>query len=63
MKLIIEDFCIRCGICADICPDLFELDKKNDVMTVKIDEIPEHLLKGAHEAVEGCAVQAMRVDK
>jgi ferredoxin len=59
MKLVIEDYCVRCGICVDICADLFELDTVNDVMTVKFDQIPDSLKKAAQEAIEGCAVGAI----
>jgi ferredoxin len=61
MKLIIEDHCIRCGICNDICGDLFEKDEANDVMRVKFDEIPDSLKRCAQEAFEGCAVAAIRI--
>lgn len=61
MKLVIEDHCIRCGICIDVCADLFEMDKKNDVMLVKVNPIPENLLNCAREAVRACAVQAIQM--
>jgi ferredoxin len=61
MKLIIEDYCIRCGICVDVCANLFEMDKKKDVMLVKVNPIPENLIDCAKEAVQACAVQAIQV--
>ena len=61
MKLIIEDYCIRCGICIDISADLFEKDNVNDIIRVKFEEIPETLKKDAKEAVKGCAVAAMKI--
>ncbi len=61
MKLVIEDHCIRCGICVDICSGLFEKDKTNDVILIKFDEVPSDLMKAANEAAASCAVQAIRV--
>jgi len=61
MKLVIEDHCIRCGICIDVCADLFEMDKKNDVMLVKVNPTPDRLLDCAREAIQACAVQAIQM--
>ncbi len=60
MKLVIEDHCIRCGICIDVCANLFEMDKEKDVMLVKVNPIPESLLDCAREAIHACAVQAIQ---
>lgn len=63
MKLIIEDHCIRCGICIDVCANLFEMDKKKDVILVKVNPIPENLIDCAKEAVQACAVQAIQMEE
>ena len=39
MKIIIEDHCIRCGICIDTAPDLFERATEDDVIKVKVEHI------------------------
>ena len=61
MKLMIEDFCIRCGICIDTAPDLFERDDVKDIMRVKFDDIPDSLKGLAREATDSCAVSAIRI--
>jgi ferredoxin len=61
MKLVIEYFCVRCGICIDTAPDLFERDDANDVMVVKFDDIPDSFKGAAMQAAESCAVSAILV--
>lgn len=63
MKLVIEDDCVRCGFCADICAELFKMDKANDVMRIQYEEVPPNLVKKALEAIEGCAFQALHEKK
>ena len=59
MKLIIEDHCLRCGVCVETCPELFEMDGESSVMKVKFDEVPQKLEEGAQKAVESCAMAAI----
>ncbi len=63
MKLTIEDFCIRCMICQTLYPELFELDFENDIMRVKVDDVPESMLQAAKDAVRDCAVTAISIKK
>ena len=63
MKLAIEDFCIRCGICIDICPDLYEMDFEKDEISIKADEVPEDLMEKAKETIRDCAVGAIHFTK
>jgi ferredoxin len=63
MKLAIEDFCIRCQICSSMYPELFELDFENDVMRVKVAEVPENLMETSKNAVRDCAVTAIFLKK
>jgi ferredoxin len=62
MRLIIEDHCIRCGICIDICTDLFEMDEVEDAIHIKVEEIPETLITAANDAVAGCSVGAIHLE-
>ena len=63
MKLEIEDFCVRCGICIDICPELYEMDYKEDEIHVKVDEVPEALMEKAKETIRDCAIGAIHFAK
>lgn len=59
-KVSVDDACIACGTCVEICPDVFELE--GDIASVK---------KGANlslnekiiEAAEACPVEAIHYDK
>jgi len=59
MKLAIEPFCIRCGICIDISPELYEMDFDGDVIHIRVDEVPEALMDKAKESIRDCAVAAI----
>ena len=63
MKLEIEDFCIRCGICIDVCPELYEMDFEEDEIRIKTDDVPENLMEKAKESIKDCAVGAIHFKK
>lgn len=59
MRLAIRDFCIRCGICIDTCPELYDMDYKGDEIRIKVNEIPDTLMAKAKESIRDCAVGAI----
>ena len=59
MNLQIEDFCIRCGICITLYPELYEMDFAEDFVRIKIGEIPESLTDQAKQSIKDCAVTAI----
>ena len=50
------DLCISCGLCADTCPDVYEM---KDVAEVINDPVPPDLEKCAIEAEESCPSDAI----
>jgi ferredoxin len=54
-----EDTCTGCGLCVDICPEVFEMD--GDVARAKVGDVPEDLEECAEEAAESCPVEAIEV--
>lgn len=61
MELKIENYCMLCSVCADICPELFEMDENSGVMQVKCEKVPKELEQKALEAVGSCGVHAIIV--
>ena len=54
---ILEDLCIGCGICPNICPDVFELS--GAVAVLKINPVPANLEEECTSAAESCPVEAI----
>lgn len=63
MRVAIREFCVRCGICIDICPELYEMDFDGDAIRIRVDEVPEALMGKARESIRDCAVSAIYFTK
>jgi len=62
MRAIVDkDLCTGCGLCANTCPEVFELE--GDVATVKVDTIPENAVDSAKEAEQNCPVEAIKIEE
>jgi ferredoxin len=55
-----EEACIACGLCAETCPEVFEL--KDDKIIAKMEDVPEELAESCREAAEECPVEAIQVE-
>ncbi len=63
MRLEIADYCIRCGICEDLYPDIFKRNYEEHYIDILHEEIPADLEERAQKAADDCAVAAIRVKK
>ncbi|MGQ9645564.1 MAG: ferredoxin [Thermodesulfobacteriota bacterium] len=56
-----EEACIGCGVCAETCPEVFEMN--DDKARVKVDEVPGEVTESCKEAAENCPVEAIEVEE
>jgi len=56
-----KDGCIACGLCPDICPEIFQMEDDGKAGASE-DEIPDNLLTSAKEAEENCPVSVISVE-
>lgn len=63
MKVTVDlDACEAHGRCTKLCPEVFELDE-DDVLHIRVDNIPEEHLERVRIAVERCPKQALALEK
>lgn len=61
-KAVIDrDGCIRCGLCAVTCPEIFRMGEDGPA-EVYVDVFPEELLSTAEEARDGCPVSVISIE-
>ncbi|MBN2450667.1 MAG: ferredoxin [Lentisphaeria bacterium] len=63
MKLRVDrETCTGCGLCAEICPAVFEMGD-DDLARVKGNAVPADAEADCREAVESCPVEAIRIEE
>jgi len=60
MAFVNPEKCTACGLCPDICPEVFELT--GPVATVKVDIVPEGAENTCREAADSCPVEAITIE-
>jgi 4Fe-4S binding domain. len=53
-----QDGCISCGLCIDVCPEVFSYNEDGKSQPIE-DDIPEDCLERAEEARDGCPVSVI----
>lgn len=53
------ELCTACGLCEDICPEVFVLG--DDMAEVKVDQVPEEHWDSCRDAVESCPTEAIEI--
>ena len=60
MKVRIEDTCVACGLCIDVCPDVFEMG--SDIAQVLTEQVPAEHESDVQQAADDCPVEAIIVE-
>lgn len=68
MKARVTEDCISCGLCVQICPEVFILADESDLPTdgiaqVKMPHIPEKFQAAARQAADECPVNAIIIEE
>ncbi len=59
MKAIIDDGCIGCGLCAQICEEVFRMNDEG--LAEVYSEVTKELEESANEAAESCPVEVIHI--
>ncbi len=62
MKVSINDDCISCGLCAEICPEVFEVPDEG-IAIVKVDIVPGNLEDQTQEACDSCPTESIVIEE
>ena len=54
--------CIKCGLCADICPTVFR-QEGSEAASVRVEEIPAKVKNEAEIAEEQCPTNVIKIRK
>lgn len=55
IKVNLED-CIGCGVCMQVCPNVFNLDEYNGKALLVSEDAPEDEKESVKEAIDSCPI-------
>lgn len=61
MKIEIADYCIRCGLCEDLYPDLYKRNYETHNIDILVNEVPPEQEPRAKQSAKDCAVAAIKL--
>jgi ferredoxin len=55
-----KELCVGCGLCPELCPDVFRMD--GDKAVAKVDEVPAEAEDACRDAAEQCPAEAIKIE-
>lgn len=62
MEAFVNEGCISCGQCVEICPGEFEFGDEGTAVAIN-DPVPADLEEGTVEAAEACPVSVIEIEE
>lgn len=62
MKARINEKCDGSGLCADICPEVFEIGQ-NGKAHIKVNTVPQAVQDSCKDAEQSCPFQAIEIEE
>jgi len=56
-----KELCTGCGLCADTCPEVFEMS--DDMAVVKAAAVPDAVKESARQAGADCPAEAIKIEE
>jgi ferredoxin len=57
-----KEACAGCGVCADVCPEVFEMGP-DDTAEVKVDPVPPEAEEACRDAADQCPTEAILIEE
>jgi ferredoxin len=62
MRAIVDpDLCISCGLCVDLCPEVFEMN--DDKAVAKVNPVPPEAESSCRDAADQCPGSAIKIEE
>jgi ferredoxin len=62
MKAVVDkNLCVGCGLCPEICPEVFQMD--GDTAVAKVDQVPAGSEEACRDAAGQCPAEAIKIEE